>query len=59
MIFLLAENEIHREAGIKFRSGVDLVYLFFCEKDTESSDVSFEVLNLALPDDRENVRRLV
>jgi hypothetical protein len=58
-IVFAREDEAHWETRIERYGRIDLVHIFFGQLDLKSLHVGFQVLDLPLPDYRENVRCLV
>lgn len=55
----VSENEIHRESHVKGNRALNLVEILIGECHAQGVDIGFQVFNLSLPDDRENIGRFV
>lgn len=55
----VSENEVHRGSHAKGNRALNFVEILIGECHAQGIDVGFQVFNLSLPDNRENIRRFV
>lgn len=56
---VLPKDEVHGESDIKVRCTVNLSQILGGQTNTQRLDIGLEMLDLALSDNREYIRRLV